>query len=147
MRALAQRDRRHLAEDVDAGVFAERTHGCTGSDLEKILGRAAEFADREAGADDAPIEQRHIEAALADYKPNRDPLLHEFFDLVSISACPFMSGIPWFVPGHKLNTPECPAHVRQVLHDDGGIDTRELNRRINELATQCALNRQTRQIG
>jgi ATP-dependent 26S proteasome regulatory subunit len=147
LRALAGRDQQVLADDVDDRAFADRTSGCTGADLEKILARAAEIADREAGSDNAPVEERHLERALADYKPNRDPLLHEFFDLVSISACPFMSGIPWFESGKNLNTPECPAHVRQVLGNDGQIDTRELNRRINELAAQCALNRQTRQIG
>jgi SpoVK/Ycf46/Vps4 family AAA+-type ATPase len=147
LRTLALRDHRQLAADVDASVFAERTNGCTGADLEKILSRAAEFADREFNVDDAPIEQRHLEDALNDYKPNRDPLLHEFFDLVSISSCPFMSGIPWFSPGQNLNTPECPEHVRQILDENGSIDVRELNHRINELATQCSLTRQTRQIG
>ncbi len=147
LRALAERDKRRLFEDVDDRAFGERTNGCTGADLEKILSRAAEFADREAAQDEMPVAKRHLDAALDDYKPNRDPLLHEFFDLVSMMACPFLSGIPWFSPGQNLNTPECPAHVRQVLGEDGRIDTRELNRRVSELATQCALDRQSRQIG
>jgi len=147
LQALARRDKRAFAADVRLDKIAARTEGCSGADLEKILGRAAELADIAQGDDDAEIAHEHLEAALADYKPNRDPLLHEFFDLVGVRTCPFNSGIPWYCPDHGLNTPDCPEHIRRVLFDDGSIDIQELNHRINELATQCALDRQARQIG
>lgn len=144
---LAHRDGQSFTPEVVLAEIAARTEGATGAELEKILGRAADVADRQAGQDDAPIAQEHLLVAMDDYKPNRDPQLHEFFDLVSIRTCPFLSGIPWYRPGLGLNTPDCPDHVRRVLRDDGSIDERELNHRINELATQCSLDRQTRQIG
>lgn len=147
LQVLAQRDGRAFAPDIDLATVAERTAGATGADLEKILGRAADIADREEETDEAAIGQLHLLAAMDDYKPNRDPLLHEFFDLVSIRTCPFLSGIPWYRPGSGLNTPDCPDHVRQVLRNDGSIDDAELNHRINQLAMQCAVDRQARQIG
>lgn len=146
LQALAIRDRRELV-DVDFAAFAARTEGSTGADLEKILSRAAEFADREFGIDEAKITGHHLEAALADYKPNRDPALHEFFDLVAVRTAPFLSGIPWFTAGRGLQHPDCPEHIRKILNDEGTIDCDELNHRINELAMRCALDRQARQIG
>jgi AAA+ superfamily predicted ATPase len=147
VQALARRDHHEFAADVRLDEVAQKTDGCTGAELEKILARAAELADREQQTDDAPIAQPHLHAALLDYKPNRDPLLHEFFDLVAVRTCPFLSGIPWYSPDRGLNHPDCPDHIRKVLKDDGTLDVRELNHRLHELATQCALDRQTRQIG
>lgn len=145
--ALAARDGRSVGPDVDLDAIADLAEGTTGADLEKILGRAAELADRERDENEAPIDQRHLLAAMVDYKPNRDPLLHQFFDLVGLRTCPFMSGIPWYEPARGLNTPDCPEHVRRVLRDDGTLDNDELNHQINALARQCSLDRSTRQIG
>lgn len=137
MRVLADRDNLTLADELDTAQIAELTEGCAGADLERILGRASEIADLQQGQDDAPLTQEHLEAALADYKPNRDPLLHEFFDLVSIRTCPFRSGIPWHTGGQGLNHPDTPDHVRRIPNEDGTIDVAELNTRINELEHQC----------
>jgi len=140
LRALARRDGRPLADDVDLAAVAERTAGCSGADLEKILARAADIADRETGTDETPIAERQLAAAVADYKPNRDELLHTFFDLSALRTCPFLSGVPWFSPERGLDHPDCPPHVRQLLREDGSLDTGELNRRLSELS--AAANRQ-----
>lgn len=64
-----------------------------------------------------------------------------------LGATVLLSGIPWCSPERGLNHSDCPDHVRKVLNEDGSIDVRELNHRINELAMQYVLDRQTRQIG
>jgi hypothetical protein len=136
-----------LAGDTDLQAVARLTDGCSGADIEKILSRAAEIADERAGTDDSVITASHLLAAVADYKPNRDELLHEFFDLSAVRTCPFMSGIPWHTADRGLDTADTPAHVRRCLREDGTLDTAELNRRLSELAALASHDRATRQIG
>ncbi|MCW5941089.1 MAG: ATP-binding protein [Fimbriimonadaceae bacterium] len=138
---LAQRDGRSFAEGTNLAAAAAATEGASGADLEKILARAGEIADRAAAAENAPLDESDLAEAIAQYKPNRDEQLHEFFDLVGLRAVPFLPGIPWYDPERGLDTPDCPPHVRRLLDDHGRLDVAELNRRIAELSSLRGVSR------
>lgn len=89
--------------------FAERSvsMGLTGAGIEVVVRRAIEFAMEEKHKPyrDAnqkiprdlpipPIEPRHLDKAIKDYKPNHDPDMYILQSLYAIAACNFQSVLP-----------------------------------------------------
>lgn len=140
---LARQIGRQLDGDVDAAALAQlpNLQLPTVRALQEVVARAAEFTDEERGNySDAPIAHAHLIRAAQLYKPNYNPMLHEFIALTAVSMTTFVDMLPWH---HGVNPPD---YIRPVLREDGSVDLYALQERLRTLQMALQWERQARQV-
>lgn len=133
---LAKQVGRQLTDDVDpeqiAAVPSLRLP--TVRALQEIVGMAGFFADGEAGQVGSPISQRHLLRAAYEFKPNYNPVVHEFIALTAIRMTSFSFLLPWRTFNGRRTDHELPDYLRGIVDDaTGEVDLMALHRRLTEL--------------
>ncbi|MCS6918691.1 MAG: ATP-binding protein [Fimbriimonadales bacterium] len=109
--------------------------------LQEVVARAAEFADEEKGNfGEALIGNAHLQRAAQLYKPNYNPLLHEFIALTAVQMTTFADMTPW----HHGATPN--DYIRPLLREDGSVDLYALQERLRTLQMALQWERQAKQV-
>jgi hypothetical protein len=93
------------------------------------------FADMEAGKVGVPIHQRHLLRAAHEFKPNYNPLVHEFIALTAIRMTSFSFLLPWRTfDGRRRTDYELPEYLKGIVDETSGeVDLMALHRRLSEL--------------
>lgn len=136
---LARRMGRRLEGDPGTTLNGFRALLITIRGLQEVLVRAADLADQEAGKIGAPIRPEHLRAALADYKPNFNPLQHEFIALTALRMTSFQSLLPWRCR-HPLD-PEAdlPPYLISLVDEEGRLIPERVEERLLALRQQLHL--------
>lgn len=143
MPILARQIGRQLAGDIDFVALAQTPslQLPTVRALQEIVARAAEFADADKGNyGEALIESDHLLRAAQLYKPNYNPLLHEFIALTAVQMTTFLDMLPW---RHGATPPD---YIRPMLREDGALDLYALQERLRALQMALQWERQARQV-
>ena len=134
---LARQVDRELAEDVNAFEIAQvpSLRLPTVRALQEVISLAGIFADMEAGKVGVPIHQRHLLRAAHEFKPNYNPLVHEFIALTSIRMTSFSFLLPWRTfDGRRRTDYELPEYLKGIVDETSGeVDLMALHRRLSEL--------------
>jgi SpoVK/Ycf46/Vps4 family AAA+-type ATPase len=134
---LARQVGRELAEDVNAFEIAQvpSLRLPTVRALQEVISLAGIFADMEAGKVGVPIHQRHLLRAAHEFKPNYNPLVHEFIALTSIRMTSFSFLLPWRTfDGRRRTDYELPEYLKGIVDETSGeVDLMALHRRLSEL--------------
>ncbi len=133
---LAEQVGRVLAEDVDPTQIATlpSLRLPTVRALQEIIGVAGFFADAEAGQSGSPIFQRHLLRATQEFKPNYNPLVHEFIALTAIRMTSFGFLLPWRTWQGRRHDYEIPEYLKGIVDESTGeVDLMALHRRLSEL--------------
>jgi len=140
LRMLAQQVGRTL--DFDPNGFAQLPNlGLpTVRALQEVVVKAGELADIAAGQVGAPITKDHLVQAAQLYKPNYNPLLHQFIALTAIRMTTFHDLFPW------QNGVPMPEYLQPVLNEQGEIDPLRLANRLAELQQVLLHERIARQV-
>lgn len=108
--------------------------------LQEVVVKAGELADDEQRAIGAPITHEHLLRAACLYKPNYNPLLHEFIALTSVRMTTFLDLLPW----HAGASP--PSYIQPLLDEQGNLDNQRLNERLQQLQQTLQWERIARQV-
>ena len=86
----------------------------------------------------APIAQRYLERAVADYKPSFNAVEHELIALIALRMTTFQSLMPWSgFRAHEPGARAVPAYLHDLVDaETGRLDSTGLERRIQELQNQ-----------
>lgn len=114
--------------------------------LQEVVVKAGELADEEAKKYGVPICHRHLLKAAALYKPNYNPLLHEFIALTALRMTTFQSLLPWRDEEGYRKGYELPPYLEELVTPDGDLDTFKLNERLRQLQQQLQWERFARQV-
>jgi len=114
--------------------------------LQEIVVKAGELADAEAGEVGKPISHRHLEQAAKLYKPNYNPLLHQFIALTALRMTTFQSLLPWRDENGKRADYQLPSYLEDLITPEGDLDSIKLNERLNYLQQQLQWERIARQV-
>ncbi|MEW6617777.1 MAG: ATP-binding protein [bacterium] len=79
-------------DGIDFDFVTVETEGLTGSAIEVIVRRAAEYAKTKK------VNIDHLKNAIADFKPNHDPLIYDYQSLLALEATNFYSMLPLTMP-------------------------------------------------
>jgi SpoVK/Ycf46/Vps4 family AAA+-type ATPase len=85
--------------DVDYVQCAEKTAGLSGSAIEIIVRKAAEYATEYATSEEQPprvkvVHQTNLDRAIENFKPNHNADMYNYQTLLAIQACNFLDMIP-----------------------------------------------------
>jgi hypothetical protein len=105
-------------------------------EVEKVLRRAYEMCLGHGGSS---ITVEHVRRAVAVYKHNYDPVMHELVALLSIQGTNFLPDLPWYDESGSLKEAheDLPEFLTQVVGDDGRVNERLLQQRTNMLRQQA----------
>ncbi len=145
---LAQQLNRELAEDVrpkEVATLPTLTLPTVRA-LQEVVGKAGELSDEEAQKVGVPVYQRHLMKAAALYKPNYNPLLHEFIALTALRMTTFQSLLPWRDEKGCRKGYELPPYLAELVTSEGDLDTFKLNERLRQLQQQLQWERFARQV-
>lgn len=109
--------------------------------LQEIVGIAGVFADMEARKVGMPIEHRHLIKSALNYKPNYNPLMHEFIALTAIRMTNFTFLLPWRSMNGRRTDYELPTYLEGIVDENGDVDLLALHRRLSELERQLGVIR------
>ena len=142
---LAAQINRTLAEDADPASLAEHPKLALTSarHLLRIIARAATITDLETDVRNAPIPQRSLRAAIADYRPNTNAEDEELMALQALAHTSFNSLLPW--SASPPETRDVPSYVAPLLDEHGDLDHERLLARISELSERLAATRARKQ--
>jgi transitional endoplasmic reticulum ATPase len=146
---LARQVGRVLADDVDPRDIAlsPNLREPTVRALQEVVAMAGTWADLEAGQVGSPIRHRHLKEAALDFKPNYNPLLHQFIALTAISMTSFQSLLPWRRGRGWREGYELPGYLRDLVDaETGDVRLGELQERLNRLRAQLFTDRILRQV-
>jgi SpoVK/Ycf46/Vps4 family AAA+-type ATPase len=134
---LARQVGRELAEDIDAFEIAQvpSLRLPTVRALQEVISMAGVFADMEAGEVGVPIRQSNLLRAAREFKPNYNPLVHEFIALTTIRMTSFSFLLPWRTfDGRRRTDYELPEYLKGIVDEaTGEVDIMALHRRLSEL--------------
>ena len=133
---LAHQVGRELAEDVDAFEIAQvpSLRLPTVRALQEVISMAGVFADMEAGKVGVPIQQSNLFKAAREFKPNYNPLVHEFIALTTIRMTSFSFLLPWRTFDGRRTDYELPEYLKGIVDEaTGEVDIMALHRRLAEL--------------
>jgi transitional endoplasmic reticulum ATPase len=134
---LAKQVGRVLAEDIDSDKIASipSLRLPTVRALQEVIGVAGVFADAETGQPGTTIHQRHLLRAAHEFKPNYNPLVHEFIALTAIRMTSFNFLLPWRTfDGRRRTDYELPEYLKGIVDETSGeVDLMALHRRLSEL--------------
>lgn len=132
---------KQLKRDLDEGVDLEAIAALpnlylpTVRGLLEIVTASAQRADYETGTVNSVICQRHLLNAATNYKITYDPIQHEYIALKAIEMVSFSYLLPWmsYETGTIRANAEMPVYLRDIVNDEGFIDTVKLSARIRGL--------------
>ena len=134
---LAKQVNRVLADDIkpEEIVSVPSLKLPTVRALQEVIGVAGFFADAESGQPGTPIQQRHLLRAACEFKPNYNPLVHEFIALTAIRMTSFSFLLPWRTfDGRRRPDYELPEYLKGIVDEaTGEVDIMALHRRLAEL--------------
>lgn len=136
---LARQVGRELAEAVKVSEIAQvpSLKLPTVRALQEVISMAGTFADMEAGKVGAPIGNAHLLRAAHAFKPNYNPLMHEFIALTAIRMTSFHFLLPWNSLDGRRTDYQLPAYLQGIVDEQTGeVDTMALHRRLTELEQQ-----------
>jgi SpoVK/Ycf46/Vps4 family AAA+-type ATPase len=145
---LAQQLSRALAEDVRIHDIANLPNIKlpTVRGLQEIVAKAGEIADWEAGRVGVPIHHRHLLKAASLYKPNYNPILHEFVALTALRMTTFQDLLPWRDDNGWREGYTLPSYLEELVTPEGDLDIIKLNERLQQLQQQLQWERFARQV-
>jgi SpoVK/Ycf46/Vps4 family AAA+-type ATPase len=146
---LAKQIGRELAEDVDAQALGSlpQLQEPTVRALQEVVAMAGTLADLEARQVGSPIRHRHLEEAARDFKPNYNPLLHQFIALTAIQMTSFQSLLPWRKGRGRREGYELPACVENLVDaETGEIKLPELQEHLSRLQGQLFAERMRQNV-
>lgn len=132
---LARQLGRDLAADVDPEEFASLPllAATSARAMLELLGKAGRWTDLDAGRAGSPIDRAHLLEAVADAKPNADPMLNEFLALTAIELTSFQSQLPWRRRGGARSGKRLPPYLDDLVDSAGALDQARLTTRVREL--------------
>ena len=138
---LAKQVGRELAGEVDAEEIVQipTLSQPTVRALQEIVSVAGVFADMEAGKVGMPIGHRHLIKSALTFKPNYNPLMHEFIALTAIRMTSFTFLLPWRNMNGQRMDYELPTYLRGIVDENGDLDLLALHRRLSELERQLGV--------
>jgi SpoVK/Ycf46/Vps4 family AAA+-type ATPase len=146
---LARQIGRELDRDVDARTFANvaQLREPTVRALQEVLAMAATLADLESGTVGSPIANRHLIEAALDFKPNYNPLLHQFIALTAINMTSFQSLLPWRKGRRKREGYEPPEYLKPFVDPETGeVAFRDLQNHLRRLQSELLTERVMQQV-
>jgi SpoVK/Ycf46/Vps4 family AAA+-type ATPase len=145
---LAQQLSRSLAEDVRIHEIANlpNINLPTVRGLQEIVAKAGEIADWEAGRVGVPIHHHHLLKAASLYKPNHNPILHEFVALTALRMTTFQDLLPWRDDNGWREGYTLPSYLEELVTPEGDLDIIKLNERLQQLQQQLQWERFARQV-
>ncbi|HZT32752.1 MAG TPA: ATP-binding protein [Bryobacteraceae bacterium] len=114
--------------------------------IQEVVARAGALSDEDGGVAGSEIGQAHFEEAILDYKPNYDPLQHEFIALNAVRMASFKSVLPWLSRKGLRPGAEIPNYLQNLVDSKGTLDDLALSRRLTELAAQLQVQQRMRQF-
>jgi len=133
---LAKQVGRVLADDIDPEVISSvpSLRLPTVRALQEVIAVSGFFADAESGQPGTPIRQRHLLRAAQEFKPNYNPLVHEFIALTAIRMTSFSFLLPWRTFNGRRADYELPDYLKGIVDEaTGEVDIMALHRRLSEL--------------
>lgn len=137
---LAKQLGRRLAEEVDLGKVADlpSLQMITVRGLLEILTMAAHWTDIDKKPGE-PISQAYLEAAARAFRPNYNPLQHQYIALIAIRKTSSSALYPWM---RRMGTQvarnpdvEIPPYLQTVVDEGTGeVDDGALERKIAEVS-------------
>jgi DNA polymerase III delta prime subunit len=134
---LAGQVGRVLASDVRGREIAQlpSLRRPTVRALQEIVARAGTLTDVDASAFGSPIDHAHLSEAAADYKPNYNPLHHQFIGMKAVQMATFGSVLPWRDRRGLRPGSEIPDYLTDVVDSATGVvDDEQLSRKLDLLA-------------
>ncbi|MEM2446365.1 MAG: ATP-binding protein [Candidatus Bathyarchaeia archaeon] len=138
---LASQVGRELAGDVKVEEIAQvpSLRLPTVRALQEIVSVAGILADISAGKANTPISHSHLLKAAHAFKPNYNPIMHEFIALTAIRMTNFNFLLPWFGVDGLRRDYQIPSYLHGIVDESGNIDTLALHRRLSELERQLGV--------
>jgi len=133
---LSEQIDRVLANPDEAAELAadEALDFLTVRALQEIVVYAGVTTDTKRGAVGEPVEIDALVDAVREYKPNFNPVEHEFLALKALEMTSFNSLLPWRALDGNERTIEVPKYLSGIIRDDLTLDHQALSQRIQELA-------------
>lgn len=133
---LAKQVNRALDDAVDTSGLAESEvlNLLSARALQEIVVWAGTLADLESGRAGAAVEERHLLAAIQDYKPSFDAREHEMIALVALRMTSFTSLLPWMSIDGSFDPQRAqwPNYLEGIVDPASGrLDVATLSRRLN----------------
>lgn len=132
---LAEQLGRHLDKDVRLEEIASlpTLQLPTVRNLQEVVSMAGALAGFDARAAGSPISHEHLQEAALDFKPNYDPLQHEFVALNAIRMTSFHSLLPWRCRQGRRQEMDLPSYLEPLVDDKGMVIVEKLEERLREL--------------
>lgn len=108
--------------------------------LQEVMVKAGEMADTENRQIGTPVAQDHLLRATRLYKPNYNPLLHEFIALNAVRMSTFHDLLPWNAGA------AVPDYIQHLLDEQGALDNQKLYDRLQQLQQLLQWERFARQV-
>jgi SpoVK/Ycf46/Vps4 family AAA+-type ATPase len=146
---LAKQLGRELAEDVCMDEIAKipELSSPTVRALQEVLAEAGTLADLDSGKVGSSIAHAHLEAAAIDFKPNYNPISHQFIALSAIRMTSFQSLLPWRTRKGIRKDAEVPNYLEEIVDKTNGtVDITRLNEKIQDLQTALQVDRAMRRF-
>jgi SpoVK/Ycf46/Vps4 family AAA+-type ATPase len=145
---LARQLNRSLAEDVRTQEISAlpSLQLPTVRALQEVVAKAGELADWEEQKVNVPIRHHHLLKAASLYKPNYNPLLHEFIALTAVRLTSFQSLLPWRDENGWRGGYRLPHYLEALVTPEGDLDVFKLNERLQQLQQQLQWERLARQV-
>lgn len=139
---LARQIGRELAPDVrpDDIVHLPNLIQPTVRALQEVIAKAGEMADTQSGQIGTPVAHEHLLRAARLYKPNYNPLLHEFIALNAVRMTTFQDLLPWNAGA------AVPDYIQPLLDEQGALDNQKLHNRLQQLQQVLQWERFSRQV-
>lgn len=139
---LASQIGRNLAQNVqpDEVVQLPNLTLPTVRALQEVVVKAGEQADIAQRRIGAPIAHEHLLGAAKLYKPNYNPLLHEFIALTAVRMTTFQDLLPWRMGA------TVPDYIQPLLDEQGNLDNQKLHTRLQQLQQVLQWERFARQV-
>ncbi len=135
---LARQVGRQLEESMDRSAVASlhSLKNPTVRGLQEVVARAGSLTDVDTQKAGSPIDYTHLEEAALDYKPNYNPLQHQFIALNAVRMASFSSLLPWRARRGVRSQAHIPDYLIDVVDSDSGeLDQVKLNQQLARLSS------------
>jgi SpoVK/Ycf46/Vps4 family AAA+-type ATPase len=140
---------RELSEDLRIDEISKipSLNSPTVRALQEVLAEAGTLADLDSGKVGSQISHAHLEAAALDFKPNYNPMEHQFIALSAVRMTSFKSLLPWCTRQGFRKDAQLPAYLEDIVDKTtGDLDTTRLNDKIRQLQITLQGDRILRQF-
>ncbi|MGA2262115.1 MAG: ATP-binding protein [Acidobacteriota bacterium] len=146
---LAAQVGRTISSEARCGVIAQlpTLQNPTVRSLQEVVARAGVLMDVDMGQSGSPIDHAHLEEAARDFKPNYNPMQHEFIALNALRMASFSSVLPWRSRKGLRTNAEIQHYLEGMVDmQSGELDYEKLNRRMSELAVALQVEQHSRRF-